>query len=119
MTLDYPQQEATTVNGQKAIQNIDTLLAAIGVSRHAACIRAGINYSTVHRWINGGEAKPENLGKLRAAALAVASDNGAKLSKLLQRELDNGRKLLDAAKPSVTERLDSIEARLNLVEQRA
>jgi len=119
MTRDYPQQEATAVNGTKAIQNIDTLLSAIGVSRHAACIRAGINYSTVHRWINGGEAKPENLGKLRAAALAVASDRGTKLAKLLQRELDNGRKLLEPAKPSVIERLDSIESRLDAFERRA
>jgi len=107
------------VNGTKAIQNIDTLLAAIGVSRHAACIRAGINYSTVHRWNNGGDCKPENLGKLRAAALAIASDNGTKLSKLLQRELDNGRKLLDAAKPSVTDRLYIIEAKLDALERRA
>lgn len=119
MTRDYPQQEATTVNGHKAIENIDTLLAAIGVSRHAACIRAGINYSTVHRWNNGGECKPENLGKLRAAALAIAHDSGIKLTKLMQRELDAGRKLLDAAKPSCHERLDAIEARLKLVEQRA
>ena len=119
MPQDYPQQEATTVNGHKAIQNIDTLLAAIGVSRHAACIRAGINYSTVHRWNNGGDAKPENLGKLRAAALAIASDNGHKLSRLLQRELDNGRKLLEPAKPSVIERLDILEARLDTFERRA
>ena len=107
------------MNGTKAIQNIDTLLSTIGVSRHAACIRAGINYSTVHRWNNGGDCKPENLGKLRAAALAIASDNGHKLTKLLQKELDNGRKLLDAAKPSVTERLDSVEARLDALERRA
>lgn len=107
------------MEGHKAVQNIDTLLNTLGVSRHAACIRAGINYSTVHRWNNGGECKPENLRKLRLSALAIAEDAGKTLSKSLQKELDNGRDIIKPAMPSITERLAAVEERLAIVEQRA
>jgi len=44
------------------------------VNMHAACRRAGVSYSTVHRWKTGSEGRPDTVEKVRRAILVLAHE---------------------------------------------
>lgn len=59
-------------NGPECAEQIGTLLHNCKVSGIAACTRAGMVYSTLHRWRRGSTPKPGQVDKLRRAIFETA-----------------------------------------------
>lgn len=78
-----------------AFDEIKTLAERCQVSMNAACLRAGIAYSTPHRWGKGTEPGEAKLARLRAAVVVIAHERG-KLPEDLAGEVADATSLIPA-----------------------
>lgn len=90
-----PDGHTTDYEGNPVIFNdVKALADAAGVSLNAASNRAGINYSTVYRWGQGAEPKPDNLARLRAAVLVIANERGQLPADIKGEDLDEAMAMI-------------------------
>lgn len=88
--------------------DVQALAKRARVSTHAACLRAGMAYSTPYRWGKGTEATPELLDRLRAAVIVIASERRT-LPAELEGEVAAARELLGENNTDPHKVIDTIE----------
>lgn len=59
------------------LNDVKALAARVGVTLNAACTRAGMAYSTPHRWGKGAKPDEDNVRRLRAAIIVLAHERGS------------------------------------------